>query len=477
MNAFRLPLYVSLVLLFSSTASADVYIKSKVMNGMGESEMWTSGAKRRTTAQMPMAGEIITITRADKGVEWQIRPQIKSYSEKPIALPYKKDGQSQAAEDQAADQQLEAMMAKGRQAEPPENDCRSVKVAQEKVFAGIKAEGYQAVCKDPQQASGTIWVAKAGESKAEKIQKEMDRFDEANLKAMYAQYPPKERERTIKMMTEFGTAMAQGMMGLPNLKNMPKRMALGMAQEVQGQSNMMMEVEQAEIVANDDSRYEIPPGFTKVEDADQAQARNMLEGMSGGNLKMSDVLNNVQDMTEKSVMPQEEVKEQNSRPHLNSDANTGLPPQKDIGNSFGAYDSPAGGSQQAYAAPAVPAQPRYATPPQSVQTSYPQAPNGQPQASAYPNQNPNGNLQNTLAAGQQLVSQIRDIASSFQSGGSGFEGGEGMPDLNQFQNYANGGNQNDDSGDYDPNQNTAGEDGEVVEETVTKRVIRRRPQY
>src|SRR5689334_10735621 len=63
------------------------------MNGMGETETWTSGKKQRAETHSSMGNMTIhkiEITRADKGVKWEVSPALKSYQESPLPIPYTK---------------------------------------------------------------------------------------------------------------------------------------------------------------------------------------------------------------------------------------------------------------------------------------------------------------------------------------------------------------------------------------------------
>ncbi len=285
---------------------ADAYVKSSAMNGMGEVEMWTADKMQKTSTQAPMVGEIIKITRADKGVEWEINPSLKAYSEKSITIEYKPETSQPA--DTEADKQFDKALNKSNDASTS-SDCRSVKVSTEKTFAGMKAEGYQGICKsqEGESPSSTIWVATKGEHKAEQIQKQITKFEKSEFDARYSKYPAKERERTQKMLALMGTAMAQGLMGVPNPKDMPKdRMILGMGMAgAQASGGMMMEVISAEIVPKDDSRYEVPAGFTKVENLEELQSQQIISQLSNGDASMSGMVGELGKMAEKMGMPQD----------------------------------------------------------------------------------------------------------------------------------------------------------------------------
>jgi hypothetical protein len=77
------------MLFLASTVRADSYMEFKGLMMEKPAKTWTSGLKQRHEMQAPMIGQMITITRVDKGVVWTLNPRKKTYSEKPIALPYR----------------------------------------------------------------------------------------------------------------------------------------------------------------------------------------------------------------------------------------------------------------------------------------------------------------------------------------------------------------------------------------------------
>ena len=420
---------------------ADAYVKSSAMNGMGEVEMWTADKKQKMTTQAPMVGEIIKITRADKGVEWEIHPSLKAYSEKSIAIEYKPESQ---AGDTEADKQFDNALNKSNGA-ATSSDCRSVKVSTKKTFAGMKAEGYQGMCKsqEGESPSSTIWVATQGEHKAEQIQKQITKFERAEFDAQYSKYPAKERERTQKMLALMGTAMAQGLMGMPNPKDMPKdRMILGMGMAgAQASGGMMMEVVSAEIVPKDDSRYEIPAGFKKVENLEELQSQQIMSQFSNGDASLSGMMGGLGQMAEKMGMPQDAdtAALQNPQGMEEADAlfkNTATGVKEEM-QAQGAWQAPqtsvVGVDAIKNGAPepwqqglynAAPSQPMNATQPVYQGQNAPQAyyPQASQQAPGYPPRrrtNQSTNVNQALSQVQQIVGSMQGLTS--QMGGSGMD--------------------------------------------------------
>lgn len=498
------------LLCFQSSLFADAYVKSKMMGGMGTSEMWTGGKKQRTVVNVPgmesMGGSTIKIVRPDKGVEWNISPTLKSYDEKPIAISYKSSEENTTAEEQKEIDQFMNSMDKAENMQDQASGCKSAKLPQEKTIAGMKAVGYQGIC--PVEGGGststTFWMAAPSEKKAIQIQKEISQFEEANVDAMYAQYPPKEREQTKKIMKLFGTAMAKGLMGIPNIKDLPETLALGMEGSMLGggSQGMMMEVLQADMVPNDASLYEIPAGYAKVEDVQQLQAQHMMDSMTNGNMKMSDLMNSMGQMAKNMGMQDDTSLDQNSQEVQQADEafhqsaqfvkqqqqlQGVVPPQatqKGLNDpslsslqQAASKNPPEAWQQGLYDQSQRPlnsasqlnpqAYPQANIPPANTQMRYPQ--NAQPQG--YGSPNPNG-TQQTLQQVQGILNSVQGIASQLGGNGLGNLGqlgqlgqgndyaGDSFQEEGSYEDYANGGydeESSEDTSDSEPSPEEAQE--------------------
>lgn len=406
-------LFLSLFLA-GSAAHADVHVKVRMMNGIGDSDMWTGGGKQRSVTQAPVIGEVIKISRPDKGVEWEINPSLKAYQETAIPIPYSSEDAQRTPEQIEEEKQLDAMLAKGDPAQETTECSGIVKVAETREYAGIRAEGYQGECAPKQGESRvTIWIAAGGQPLADKAQKESDAYDKAHFDSMYSHYPAAERERIRKVFEMMGKAMMQGFMGMPNTFKMPKRLLLAIESE-EGEPGLMhgtmMETTLVEVVPADPSRYEVPEGFLKVENLQELLSQQMMDKMANGEMNMSDLGGALGQMAQKMGMPAEE-------------APSAEDPEMQEGDEFfrqtagavkgemqrqGAWQAPqpqAGGQASPYGA----AQPYRQAP------AYGAAPRSR--------QQPPSDLSQNLQQVQQILGSVQGIVSQI-SGGSGFPGME-----------------------------------------------------
>src|SRR5687767_11270952 len=83
-----LVVFVAYLLPWSAQADNQMEYRALMMEEPGK--MWGSGMKQRTEMKMPYVGQHVSIIRVDKGVVWDLNPKKKTYTEKPIALPYRK---------------------------------------------------------------------------------------------------------------------------------------------------------------------------------------------------------------------------------------------------------------------------------------------------------------------------------------------------------------------------------------------------
>lgn len=461
----RVPLFLLTFFVFSSPVSADVYLKMRTGGGMGDHETWTKGKMQRNEVTIPMAaslgaGKQIEITRADKGVKWQISHELKAYQETPIPLPYTKT--EDVSDEELSDEDAEELKkfqeenkTEDGEAAAPDPCAEVVKSSEEKTFAGIPAEAYQPKCQTAQSMFSRLWIAKAGNAKADRIQKETEAFEKANTESMYSLYPPKEKEQIIKTMTMLGKAMAQGLMGIPDFKDVPLRMMLSMEGQAPGddggtaQTMVMLEVVAAEVTPADASLFEIPEGYVKVENLMQLQSQAMISKMAGGDTQFSDVLNGLTQAAQGMGMPASEAEipmSAEEQQEMNAFAQGTAGFVKDQMQQQGAWEQPSSVPAARNSAPLPtddPVEPwqqglynqNAAQGQAPQQAQYQQgAANPNPygtrrqQASAMPYANrPAGQvspqqqaLTQNLNQVQQILGQVQQITGQFQGGGAGF---------------------------------------------------------
>ncbi|HTL46956.1 MAG TPA: hypothetical protein VL688_02710 [Verrucomicrobiae bacterium] len=515
-----LPVLPLFLVLFSTAAHADVYTKSQGMNGMGTSEMWVSGKKQRLVVSSPLAqgmmGDQISITRVDKGVEWDIDMELKAYQEKPIPIPYKEGSdESLTPEEQKEMEAYKKQMDKVPDAVANDPCAQSKKVG-ERTIAGFQAEGYGPSCPQQNSMIGAIWLASDKDPKAAKIQKEISAFEKAKVDSQYSLYPAKEREELIKSMTLIGSALAQGMTGMPYAKNLPERLALAMSQAGQDENgnaveNMLFEMQQADTVKADPALFELPEGFTKVDDLMGMRSQNIMSKMSNGDFKLSDMMNNMSATAKQMGMPAGDAEAPSAEDMQQADQfgqgiaqavqqearlQGALPPAQASNSRASVMQQPLQQLAQAPAAAMPPEDPGMKAVRQASASSRPEAwqnglydqgpaqgpmPMQQPQAypnAGYPQQYPaqqgaypqqqgyaNGGYPqqqgpypprrpnqtgNTLQQAGQVLGQIQNIASQFSGGGGGFQGQMPNPFDGSTQDYGqqDGQYEGDTSGDY-----------------------------
>lgn len=279
----KIGLILSLCLLCPGAARADFYFKAKTMGGQMEMENWTSGKKQRIqTAAGPhspmaqMGGEMIVITRVDKGVEWTADPVKKIYQERPIALPYTK---TSAAEETALPQDMKDVPSMIGEAG---GDCTPVlKEVGEKTFAGYSSKGYVGACKEgvSNEISMIVWVAPPKGDLA-KMDKEAGEFAVAQYGAMYANFPPAERRKMEESARLMRDAFAKAFAGLGDAK--PKGVPLAMEMPKgpeEGMGGMFYETVEVKAGAVNPAVFDIPPGYVKVNDVMKAKADDMMRRM------------------------------------------------------------------------------------------------------------------------------------------------------------------------------------------------------
>lgn len=218
-----------------------------------------SGLKERNEMFMPILGEQHIITRVDKGVKWTVHPKKKTYSEEPIALPYKKAETAKSSKSE-----------KHRKSKDEPNDCtpQLSKLSEIKTIAGIKSSGYELSCKESSKEKMTMWVGEETPA-SKKFMEEQQKFAIAHSKALFANYPSAERTDMTK-----GLDMMSGLVkGIPRMvkdSNFPK--GIWTRFDMTSESGPVTLYELIKISANavPSSQFEIPAGYRKLKEGENA---------------------------------------------------------------------------------------------------------------------------------------------------------------------------------------------------------------
>jgi hypothetical protein len=252
------------LLLIALPCQADVTVEAQTMGQM-KMKTFTSGLKQRMEVPNPMTSSpMITIVRVDKGVEWKVDEKNKVYEEKPIALP------------------------KGRTSDFPGEKMPNEKKANVKIkkrdgartIAGHEATGYEVTVDN--QPGVCMWMAPAKGDLA-KVEKETQQYHAAYYKKQNENQPLAE-----SLSSTAAAAMAMSMMGgggggdwIEGLKELPSGYMMGMEMAMGGAGGMMVyEVTKISADPVQASLFEIPPGFTKVEDLSQQQMQDMMKDLN-----------------------------------------------------------------------------------------------------------------------------------------------------------------------------------------------------
>ncbi len=272
-------LILMLVLITVSVpARADYYLRAKSM-GSAEAESWTSGKKQRSQSSVTGLGQCIIITRLDKGVEWTVDPKTKMYQEKPIALPYAiaKEMNEDISDDDI--QEVRKMTGVGAH----DKDCTPViheKGTRE--VAGYETKGYYGACAEGNvegESNMTMWIAPA-QGDIAKMEKESEAYEKEHSKAMWSNYPAKDRkeiEEGAKVLRDAFKMAFGSVKGAKIPKGVPLAMEMSGGEE--GMSGVFYEVTELKIQPVSQSIFDLPPGYRKVDDIAQEQANAMMKEM------------------------------------------------------------------------------------------------------------------------------------------------------------------------------------------------------
>jgi hypothetical protein len=255
----KLPL--SFLLLSLSIGYADVYVENKMLGGM-TMKTWTSHLKQRTETPNPMfGGSMVTITRVDKGVEWQLDLKRKIYEEKPIALPYTKEKMPATKDSPSFEEKTEKIEIK--------------KTSKTRPIAGFNAEGYEFLVDNKSQ--GILWNAPLT-GVLEKANQEVTAYHEAHSKKMFENYPATERMEMaagMAMIQQFLKTSPKGIGDLPKGFTLGMQGGAGMEMPQMG-DGLIFEVTSVKVDSVDSQLFNIPDGFTKVPSISQASMGDMM---------------------------------------------------------------------------------------------------------------------------------------------------------------------------------------------------------
>jgi len=273
------------LLLSGQAAFADAYIEHALPTSQTPAKTWTSGLKERKEIEAPFLGRQVTITRVDKGVEWTLNPKKKTYEEKPIALPYDKPNPHPASAYDDSDT--------GMDDTADDDTCtfEMKKLPSGRTVAGYEAVGYRMGCREEPKEGMIVWLAASG-GIAQSIHRDVKKYNQAHGKALYANYPAKER----KEMEQGMAAMWQNILGeMPrqaNLDKVPDNLPMAMETESREVGKMTFyEVIRLSAAPISASLFEIPAGYTKID--------GKASGFGSGKMNMDELMKAMENLAPK----------------------------------------------------------------------------------------------------------------------------------------------------------------------------------
>jgi len=255
----------------------------------GESQTWTSGQKERMEVNTPVMGKMVTITRADLGLEWQLAPDAQIYQERPLAAVVTADTSSEdelSEEDQALADQFFGGFGQGAGSRQTSGCSPTLeKLSAKRTVAGYQTTAYGSDCAG-MGGSSVYWMAPL-DSKLKQAQRELKAYQDALMESRYANYPPAERKRVIESMQQFGQMMHMATFGggvdIEQMKNvMP--LAVGSVNRGGGSvesAPLTFEIRTIEVSPANPALFEVPSSYTQVNDIGQAMAGKMIGGDLG----------------------------------------------------------------------------------------------------------------------------------------------------------------------------------------------------
>ena len=248
---------VFIVAVASSASRADSLIEYKGLMMETPAKSWTSGMKQRTEMELPFVGRRVSITRVDKGVVWDLDPKNKTYTERPVAIPYAKDagrGRDKAPRSPG-----------GPESSPQDTRCTAeVKVLPgTRAIAGLKSAGHRMACKESPSEATVMWVG-APTAATEKVMKEQEAYSKAYSKALFANYPAKERAEMEGGMAALGGLLSQ-MPRMVSGGKLPKGMWTALEVESAEGTQTFFQLVSVSASPVKADLFEVPAGYRKVE--------------------------------------------------------------------------------------------------------------------------------------------------------------------------------------------------------------------
>ncbi len=260
------------LMLISHQAFADVHTRSQVLVA-GETQTWLSGQKKRVEAKAPMLGQIVIITRVDRGVEWILLPAKKVYQEKAIALPYIEDDKN--AKGEGAD--IGDYMPKTDE-EGLKKECvpEILRLPNTRKIAGFDTTGFTIRCGN-EKAPGNIWMAPPVGMLAE-VEKQDKAYNHEHAMSLFSKYPSPEREEFVTAIENLGD-LAKKFVG--------ERMApgtqfpRGVLMAMEGKGQKIFEIKEIQSNPVDPGLFEVPADYRRVSNIAQAVIDEGLKNLEG----------------------------------------------------------------------------------------------------------------------------------------------------------------------------------------------------
>lgn len=263
---------------------ADNTIEFKGFMSEQPSKILTSGLKQRREIQAPIVGTQISIIRIDKGVEWTLNTKKKTYTEKPLALPYTPHPKNTDSKKQSPDNSDSSNKSDKNE---PTCTAEIKKLSASRTIAGLPSTGQHFGCKESPKDGMTVWFANPTAT-TKKIQQETKTFDTAIAKARFSNYPAKDREEMEK-----GTAALAQMLGaMPAMMGgdkLPDGLWVAAESEsAEGGKQTLYELTTVSANPLATDLFEVPAGYKKA-----AATKSPFGGL--GDLNLKDAMNGLED--------------------------------------------------------------------------------------------------------------------------------------------------------------------------------------
>lgn len=273
MKYFQRVLIMVAVMAQTGEIWADSFVEFRGPLGPGTFKTWTSGKMMREEHQIPLMGQQIQIVRVDKGVVWTLNTKDKTYTESPLAIPY--------APLPEMDNNTEPS-GETKTTDRTPSDCtpKISTLAKTRKIAGQTTTGTKMTCKENSTESMTSWVAPINDTTGRALATQKN-YANAYAKALYANYPPKEKAEMEKEYSFLKNMMQE----IPS-RLMPDKMPEGFIMALEGESKVegampLYEVVSLSATPVDKSLFEIPADYKKTAGgpADGMNMNAIMEGL------------------------------------------------------------------------------------------------------------------------------------------------------------------------------------------------------